>query len=204
MARPRALFFADFTCPFSYVTDAALRRVADELGAEIDYRAFELHPAPAPLPAPPAEPAWAPAVRALAAEAGVPFALPRLLPRTRKAHEAAYFAREHGRGEAMRAAIFAAYWGEARDIGRIDVLVELAGVVGLEPEALKIALDIDAVTDAVLRDRGLAERWGIRQTPTLVAGEGAGARLLVGAHPYAELRRWLAAEEPGGRGDDGP
>jgi predicted DsbA family dithiol-disulfide isomerase len=192
MAKTPVLLYSDFTCPFSYVTEAALRLLSTAgSDAEVGYCAFELYPAPAPLPAFAIDDRVSEALLPLAVEAGVRLTGPAFLPRTRKAHEAACFAREHGREPAMRAAIFRAYWQDGRDIGRIDALVSLAEAVGLVAEEMKIALDIDAFADDVQRDRATAERMGIQQTPTLIIGSDAEARVIVGAHPLADLRSLL-------------
>ena len=39
------------------------------------------------------------------------------------------------------AALYAAYWSGGRDIGRIDVLMEIAAGLDMDPTDLKIALD---------------------------------------------------------------
>lgn len=183
--------FSDFTCPFSYVTEAALRRVAAETGAEVRHRAFELYPAPAPLPQD-ARTEWQTALAPLAAAEGVELRRPSYQSRTRKAHEAARFAAERGLGAEMRAAIFAAYFAAGRDVGRIDVLVEVGERLGLDRTELKVVLDIDLYTDAVLADEARAARSGVRSVPTLVVGTGADAAVRVGAQSYAALRDAVA------------
>jgi predicted DsbA family dithiol-disulfide isomerase len=197
MTRAPVTLYADFTCPFSYVTEAALRHLRTAgSGVGIDYRAFELHPVPAPLPAPEGE--LPEALLALAADVGVRFDPPAYVPRTRKAHEATRFARRHGAEEPLREAIFRAYWADCKDIGRIDVLVSLAGALGLPAEEMKIALDIDTFADEVLRERTEAERLGVRHTPTLIVGSGEATQVIVGAHPLSELRPLLRWAEDGG------
>src|SRR5690606_8899894 len=134
--------FSDFSCPYSYVMETALRRVnASEI--EIVYRAYELYPAPSELPPPEPGSTIPEGLRILVEEEELPLGEVAFRPRTRKAHEAARFARERGREAEMRERILAAYWGEGRDIGRIDVLMEVAAEAGLDPEELKIALDLD-------------------------------------------------------------
>lgn len=191
MAAVAVVVFSDFTCPFSYVTEAALRTLAGEEELAMDYRAFELFPAPAPLPLDGGM-EWAEPLRPLAQEAGVELLRPGYQSRTRKAHEAARLAEEHGVGAAMRAALFEGYFREGLDIGRIDVLVELGERVGLDRTELKVVLDIDRFTDEVLGDHEAALRSGVRETPTLVVGSGHAARALVGAQPYAVLRAAVA------------
>lgn len=154
---------------------------------EIECRAFELYPVPAPLPIPEVPARWEDALRPLAEAVGIEVHARSYQPRTRKAHEAACFARERGSGVPMRAAIFEAYWNEGRDIGRIDVLVELGVRLGLDRTAMKIELDIDRYADSVLRDRAAAVQAGVEGTPTLFIGTGPDARVLIGAQPYEEI-----------------
>jgi predicted DsbA family dithiol-disulfide isomerase len=192
MAAVPVLVFSDFTCPFSYVTEAALRRLEDEGRAAPRYAAFELYPAPAPLPDAPSA-ADVEAARPLADELGIALAAPAAVPRTRKAHEAARHAQARGAGRAMREALFAAHFAAGRDVGRIDVLVDLAAALGLDATEAKVTLDVDRYAPAVDADRALAARLGIAAVPALVIGDGADAELVLGALPYAALRARLAA-----------
>jgi len=193
MAAVPVVVFSDFTCPFCHVTEAALRRLEDEGLAAPRYAAYELYPAPAPLPASPSS-GDVEAARPLAGELGAPLAPPPLVPRTRKAHELAKFAAGKGVVRPMREALFAAYFGEGRDIGRVDVLVELAAGLGLDPTEAHVVLDVDTFAGAVAADAALARRLGIAAVPALVAGGGANAELLVGAQPVADLREVLRAK----------
>lgn len=161
------ILFADFTCPDSYSTETALVEIARELGTEVGYRAFERYPAGTPLL--------------------------DMRPRTRKAHETARFARLRGLERPMRDAIYAAHFVEGRDIGRVDVLVELGVALGLDRTELKVVLDIDQLTDAVLQDRAVAARLGITETPALVVASGSEARILTGYRSPSELATILNA-----------
>jgi predicted DsbA family dithiol-disulfide isomerase len=178
--------FSDFACPFSYVTEAALRRMEAAGEAEPTYLAWELYPAPAPLPAD--DGGWMEALRPLADELNLALRVPPSPARTAKAHEAAAFAQARGAGPAMRDAIFAAYFGAGRDIGRIDVLVELGAALGLDRTEIKVVLDVDSLAPRIQAERDAARRAGVTGTPTVVAGTGEEARWLVGARPFAELR----------------
>lgn len=191
MAAVPVVVFSDFTCPFSYVTEAALQRLEDEGRAAPVYAAFELFPAPSPLPAIGEDEAWPDALLALAAEAGVELRTDRVPARTRKAHEAAKLAEQKGVGREMRRSLYAAHFRDGRDIGRIDVLVELAAALGLDLSEAKAVLDVDAFTAAVERDEALARRAGVEATPALIVGAGPGATLLFGAHGADALRQAL-------------
>ena len=185
MAVP-VVVFSDFACPFSYVTEAALRRMEAAGEVEPTYLAWELYPAPAQVPAADAG-EWMGALRPLADELGLPLRVPAPV-RTRKAHEAAAFAQQKGAGAAMREALFAAHFAQGRDIGRIDVLVEIGAGVGLDRSELKVVLDVDSLTPRIQAQQAAACQAGVEGVPTLVAGAGAEARWIVGARPFAELR----------------
>ncbi len=190
MAAVPVVVFSDFACPFSYVTETALRRMAGAGEIEPTYLAYELYPVPAPLPAS-VDGGWMDALRPLAEELGIALRVPPAPVRTAKAHEAAAFAQARGVGPALRDAIYAAYFVDGRDIARIDVLVELGAALGLEPGALKVVLDVDSLSPRIQAEQDAARRAGVEGTPTVVAGTGDEARWVVGARPYAELRAAL-------------
>jgi predicted DsbA family dithiol-disulfide isomerase len=191
--------YLDFTCPYSRLTFAALRRVASEDGVEVRYRPFELYPEPAALREPEEPVGWREAAAERIAELGLSFGSPAARPRTRKAHEAALIADGEGLGPEMREAIFRAYWEEGADIGRLDVLVGLGEEVGIDPFKLKVALDIDREEEAVEAARREAGEAGITGTPVLlVHGEG-GTLAFAGAASAEEIRA-LLREAAGDRG----
>ena len=152
-------------------------------------RAYELYPAPVRLPL------GGPEVEAalpLAAALGLEMRRPPMAARTRKAHELARFAAGRGMERAMRAAIFGAYFAEGRDIGRIDVLVEIDAGLGLDASETKVVLDVDTFAAEVMRDGAEARRLGIAGTPALLLGTGADARITAGALNEDEIRALLA------------
>jgi predicted DsbA family dithiol-disulfide isomerase len=178
--------FADYVCPFSYLSLLMLERASYDLGISVDWRAFELRPAPLPALEAATEGEWT-AARKLAEAVGVTLDPPRHQPRTRKAHEATKFAAAAGMAPRLRRAIFDAHFTGNRDIGRIDILVEIAAGIGIDPLALKVALDVDVHTGEVVADGLLAQRLEIEGTPAFVAGND----VRVGYLSEDYLRDWL-------------
>lgn len=178
--------FADYVCPFSYLTLLGLEKVADELQIETEWRAFELRPAGVPRLEPFADAEWQ-IVEQVATQAGIQLNMPALRPRTRKAHEAVAFALSVGAASALRRAIYDAHFIAGSDIGRIDVLTEIGATIGIDRIALRVALDVDAHADAVSADEALAQRLEIQGTPAFVAGND----VRVGYMSTEHLREWL-------------
>jgi len=186
--------YGDYVCPFSYIGDARLRRLAEEEALEIRWRPFEIHPAlpAAGLPVreagyPPDE--WSGMVQKLEAMAvglDLPLHLPDFVANSHRALQVAEFARDLGRAayESTHAALYRAYFVEGRNLGRSEVLLEVAEEAGLDVEAVQGALEDGRYEDELERAAEEAERYEIAGTPTFLFGRFK----VVGAAPLSVLR----------------
>ena len=169
-------------------------RLRQEYGTRIDleWQAFELRPDPVPLPAP-HDPArvrrWQSSVLPMAAERGLVMKIPPVATRTRPTFQAIELARDHGKFDAMHRAIFEAFFRDGRDIGDVDVLMDLAASIDLAPELVKDALESGTYLRRVLDQEQLSRQLGITGVPTLFVGDDLqSAEPVVGAVPYDQLR----------------
>lgn len=201
-AARQLVVYTDYVCAWCYLLEPALARLRDD-GVAVAYRGIELRPAPRPLP-PPGDPAaaaeWRETIRPAAEAMGVEMHEPPLMPRTRKAHELAAHARTKDRFLQVHEALFRAYWVDGADIGRIDVLVEIAAAAGLDGDEAHRALGLDRHVDDVERAARDAVEHGIAALPTMRHG----ARLVTGIQRYERLRDWIrsgAVPAPGGRSE---
>ena len=83
---------------------------------------------------------WATSVLPMAAERGLEMRLPPVAPRTRLTHQAVEVARDQQRDDALRHAIFVAFFRDSRDIGDANVLADLGESVGVDRALLLRAL----------------------------------------------------------------
>jgi predicted DsbA family dithiol-disulfide isomerase len=166
--RPR-LFF-DYVDPLSFVIDRRLTGVEAETGLTVERVPFEIRPPPAPLIDPAAEPWRARWSEARAAEPDLELTTPRLVPWTRKAHELAAQARAQERFDAVHRALFEAFHLHGWDLGRVDVLLEIAARFDMDLSHTKAVLDVDRHTEAIERARADAERLGVDGVPALRSG----------------------------------
>jgi predicted DsbA family dithiol-disulfide isomerase len=196
-AKVRVTVWSDYVCPFCYLELPVLDRLRAELGdrVEVDWRAFELRPEPGPTldpDAPYLHRVWGRSVHPMARERGMTLRLPPVQPRSRKALEAAEFARSVGRFGAMNDALFRAFFQDGKDLADPDTLVGIGAQAGLDPEALRAALAEERFLPKVLADEEEARRLGLSGVPALVVGRadepvGRGY-LLEGAQPYEAVR----------------
>jgi predicted DsbA family dithiol-disulfide isomerase len=175
---------------------------------ELVWLPYELRPEPEPLPdmsGPDRErfqANWERGVAPLAAHYGVEMHFPPYKPRSRWAHEAAEFARDQGKFDAMRQGLFQAFFVANRDLGDQDVLVDVAVGAGLDGEQLRAALAEGRFTARVRELETISGQLGVRAVPTIIFGEAVAVE---GAQPYSVLRQayeaaeqQAAAEQPAG------
>ena len=194
--------WSDYVCPFCYLQEPVFEAVSKQYGNAIEVRwhAFELRPEPVPTLDPGGEylrTIWARSVYPMAAQRGMTLRLPPVQPRSRKAFEAAEFARSVGRFEAMHDALFRAFFQDGKDLASDDVLVEIASSIAVDGVGLRDALEQGTFSATVLEDQGAAQRLGVSGVPTMVV-RGSGAPLsqgsaLVGAQPVAAVAAAIAA-----------
>lgn len=106
---------------------------------------------------------------AAGAEAGLVYDFDRaVVANSFDALRLAQFAKERGRGDAMKERLFKAYFSEGADIGDVSVLAKLAEETGLDPGEATSALESGAYADAVEADVQEAMRLGITGVPFFV------------------------------------
>ena len=128
---------------------------------------------------------------------GLPYGERTMTYNSRLAQELGKWADTQPGGEAIHDALFRAYFVDARDISRPEVLLEIAESVGLSREAAREVLERRTFKDAVDADWELSRQYGISGVPTFVAGRFG----VVGAQPYETLEALVRkAEASGGAG----
>ena len=157
----KIVVISDYVCPYCYVAEEALKQAAE--GREdmvTEFHPYELTRKPAPQVDTYHDNVrrekWAGGLVPDAESLGMdvhfpPCVVPR--PYTHLAAEGFLYARERGKGDAYNEAVFAAYFTEEQDIGKIEVLKKAAGKAGLDGEEFAAALDSGIYAKAVAQER---------------------------------------------------
>ncbi len=193
----KLVMFSDFICPFCYIGFATVRKLKPEFDLEIEWRGFQIHPEwPAEgMPAsefrrgmdPEARRAAWSRIQAMAAVTGIAMTPPELLTNSRLALEAEEFAKDCGKSEAFADRVFRAYFNEGRNIGGQGVLGDLAADVGLDRDALDLALESNRYTARLRNNTSEAHQHGVDGVPTFFVGDYP----LVGAQSEQVMRQIL-------------
>lgn len=101
----------------------------------------------------------------------------------------AELARAEGRYTEIHQALFAAYWSEGRDIGDLDVLVDIAAAAGLDADKAREVLECGAYADDVCESTITAHRLGVTGVPAWVVDDKL---LIPGAQPHEVFDQVLA------------
>jgi predicted DsbA family dithiol-disulfide isomerase len=115
---------------------------------------FELRPHPMPTLKPEGwylQNAWKHSVYPLAAQLGIEIRLPEVSPQpyTRLAFEGLEFARDYGAAGAYHDGVMRAFFQQSRDIGRPDVLADIAASTGMPRTEFSEALESRRYADRV-------------------------------------------------------
>lgn len=154
---------------------------------EVEWRAYELHPEipPEGLQLPPeVRPqmvGMSEHLKQMAREAGMEMVMPEMIPNSRRALEAAEYAREQGRHEEFHTGVFCQLYEKGQDIGRWDVLRAAAAEAGLDPKAMQQETESGRYQSAV--DQQVTEAWslGITGVPAYILN---GKFAIIGVQPY--------------------
>lgn len=117
--------------------------------------------------------AWKNSVYPLAERLGVMMRLPPIQPRSRRAHEAAHWARSKGRFQDYHESVFRAFFERGENIGEIEVLMSLASELDLDAESLRQALEHHEFEPSVVADESDAQVLGITGVPAFIADRKA-------------------------------
>lgn len=198
---------SDPICPWCYIGKAHLDRALAEHPdhpLSIEWHPFQLNP---DMPAggmdrraylegkfggkEGAVRAYAPVVEhAQAAGLTIDFEGMKRTPNTLDAHRLIHWAGIEGRQTAAVAALFKAYFVDARDIGDHEVLADIADGIELDAAVITKLLASDADIEDIRRRDAHSRQMGIRSVPTFIV---AGKHAVPGAQP-PELWHKVIAE----------
>jgi len=119
---------------------------------------------------------------------GLPFNAERNMSyNSRLAQELAKWAESKGKAEEVANALFRAYFVDVKNIGKVDVLTQIAEENDLPKDEATEVLLSRKYKDAVDDDWRRCAAFGVNAVPTFLAGK----YLMVGAQPYEELKRLI-------------
>ena len=126
----------------------------------------------------------------MAAAEGITFDFSRVQhANTRRAHRVLHLAKAEGVQQELQERLFRAYFAEGADMSNADTLAALGQEIGLDPDAVRAALEDDALGAQVDSDITRAQMLGINGVPFFLLDQKYGVS---GAQPADAFENVLA------------
>ena len=179
--------WSDIMCPFCYIGKAkfetALQDFADKNDVEIEWKSFQIMPdlqtqegrsihdvlvEKKTISLAEARQLNGYATQ-MAKDVGLDYDFEKTIPaNTLNAHQFQHFAKANGNGAEAEELMFKAYFTDGKNIDDIPTLAALGKTIGLDPEALKKALENETYLYAVQADFREAQQIGVTGVPFFV------------------------------------
>lgn len=207
-------FVSDVSCPWCVIglkaLETAIARLGDAVKTDIHFQPFELNPQMPPGgqdinehltekygATPEQSEQTREMIRARGAEVGFTFAMAKRsrIYNTFDAHRLLHWAEQEGRQLALKHALFKAYFTDGENPGAHEVLIRLAGEVGLDAARAKQILASDAYAEDVRRQERFYLDQGINAVPAVIVND---RHLIQGGQPvqaFEQALRQIAAEK---------
>ena len=189
--------FSDYTWPWCYFITGCIERLKKEYEITTRWTAYPLHPH-TPHEGITLEQHFSDSSKEdindkkakwkqAAKKAGLPFGDRNYTYNSRLAHELGKFAESQGKGDELHNAVFGAYFVDGKNIGKIPILVELAGFVGLSEEKAQDVLEKRSFTKDVDADWSRSLKVDPEYIPSLLFN----GKLLENPQGYELFERFM-------------
>jgi len=197
--------FTDYVCPWCYLGDNRTKKLKHDYDITVQLVHFPLHPetpsegrtlqdlfscGPEEISAKNTR------MKGLMQAEGLPYNERSHTYNSRLAQEIGTWAETQTGGNAIHDKFFHAYFVDRRNVGDIEVIIDIVKSVGLDVVEAQAVIDERRFKDAVDADWAKSGSYGVTGVPTYVSnGQG-----LVGAQPYVGLQQLMATVGAGRRG----
>ena len=182
--------FSDYVCPWCYLGDNRVKKLQQNYDITVQRVHFPLHPeTPAEGRAREDFKARNPAMKGLMEAEGLPYGERSHTYNSRLAQEIGTWAETQPGGSSIHDKFFEAYFVDCRNIGDVEVIIDVVKSAGLDEGHARAVLVERRFKDAVDADWEKSLSSGVTGVPTFVSN----GQRVVGAQPYEVLQQFMAA-----------
>ena len=169
----RIKMFSDYICPFCYLGKAIIDKLKNRFDIEIEHVGIEIHPE-TPISGVDLR-KWISEtdemyehLRSRGKEYGLNFCEVKILPNSRKSLIVGEYSRKIGKNEEFTDEIFKAYFEDCLDIGKEEVIIEVAKNIGLTKHDVETALEDPLLQKVYANNCIEARKYNVTGVPTLI------------------------------------
>ena len=187
--KPKVIAYSDNVCPFCTIGARRIEKLQQELDFEVEWRPFELHPEVSSEGMSMDDyfrgqgKELVNNVIDYGKDVNIKIST-RSLYNSRNSLKVNEYAKREGKFELFHKEIFKAYLEDDKNIGNIDILLDIAEDIGLDREKTKAFVESPEAEDIVANSRNEALRLGINSVPSFIIGNN----LIRGAYPYDSMK----------------
>jgi len=181
--------FTDYVCPWCCLGDNRVKKLKQNYDITVQLVHFPLHPdTPAEGRAREDFKSRNTRMQGLMEAEGLPYSARSHTYNSRLAQEIGTWAEIQAGGNAIHDKFFEAYFVDCRNIGDVEVIIDVVKSAGLDEQQARAVLAERRFKDAVDADWEKSRGYGVTGVPTFFSnGQG-----LVGAQPYEVLQQFMA------------
>jgi len=166
--------YYDYICPFCYLGTKRILGLSKEFNLTIDWKGIEIHPEFPPQGKKRTKTlkskSFAETIREMAKEDNIEIKLPGYATNSRLSLEASEFAKLKGKFLEFHIGIYEAYFLEGRNIGDIEIVLDIGEKAGLHRSDLVECLNKRTMFDNIEANKKEAEDNIILGVPTFIFG----------------------------------
>jgi predicted DsbA family dithiol-disulfide isomerase len=168
--------FSDYICPFCYLGKAIIDKLKNRFDIELEHVGVEIHPE-TPICGVDLRKYISETnemyehLRSRGKEYGLNFCGVRVLPNSRKSLIVGEYSRRIGKNEEFTDAIFKAYFEDCLDIGKDEVIIDLAKKIGLTKRDVENALEDPLLQKIYANNCIEARKHNVTGVPTFIVND---------------------------------
>ena len=167
--------YYDYICPFCYLGTKRILGLSKEFNLTIDWKGIEIHPEFPPQGKKRTRTlkskSFAETIREMAKEDNIEIKLPGYATNSRLSLEASEFAKIKGKFLEFHIGVYEAYFLEGRNIGDIEIVLDIGEKAGLHRSDLVECLNKRTMFDKIEANKKEAEDKLILGVPTFLFGD---------------------------------
>lgn len=187
--------FSDFACPFCYIAKTRLQTAIEQLNmqdeVELIYKSYQLNPDASKIESPSIElkQELRDSIEQHAKEVGVTFSFDGITEgNTENAHHLLKWAQTYQKGQAFFDEVIRKYFEQGLRLNDEEALLEVVGQLQLSVEDARQALQTNAFSEELARDRYDAQQLEVTRVPFFVFNNQYG---IIGVEPIEVFTKTL-------------